>query len=190
MYLFFDTETTGLPRNWKAPVNDTANWPRMVQLAWMLYQPDGTLVESNNHIIFPKGFTIPADAVAVHGISTERARAIGEDLAGILDLFEGLVKKAAVLVAHNIRFDEKIVGAEYIRAGRLDFLASKAKICTMDSGTDYCRIPGPYGYKWPKLSELHQKLFRTAFEEAHNAEADIAATARCFWEMKRLGLVG
>jgi len=30
MYLFFDTETTGLPRNWKAPVTDLDNWPRMV----------------------------------------------------------------------------------------------------------------------------------------------------------------
>lgn len=52
MYLFFDTETTGLPRDWKAPVTNTANWPRMVQLAWLLYEPDGKLGESDNHIIF------------------------------------------------------------------------------------------------------------------------------------------
>ena len=41
--------------------------------------------------------------------------------------------------------------------------------------TDFCAIQGPYGYKWPKLSELHFKLFRTHFEEAHNAAVDIAA---------------
>ncbi len=33
MYLFFDTETTGLPRNWHAPASDLANWPRLIQLA-------------------------------------------------------------------------------------------------------------------------------------------------------------
>ena len=27
MYLFFDVETTGKPKNWKAPVSDTFNWP-------------------------------------------------------------------------------------------------------------------------------------------------------------------
>ena len=32
MYLIFDTETTGLPKNWKAPLTDFDNWPRMVQL--------------------------------------------------------------------------------------------------------------------------------------------------------------
>ena len=35
MYLFFDTETTGLPRNWKAPVTHLNNWPRMIQIAWI-----------------------------------------------------------------------------------------------------------------------------------------------------------
>ena len=27
MYLIFDTETTGLPKNFKAPITDTDNWP-------------------------------------------------------------------------------------------------------------------------------------------------------------------
>ncbi|MBC7525895.1 MAG: 3'-5' exonuclease, partial [Flavobacterium sp.] len=55
--------------------------------------------------------------------------------------------------------------------------------------TNFCAIPGPYGYKWPKLSELHYKLFQTGFEEAHNAAADIQATAKCFWELKRMGKI-
>ena len=84
-------------------------------------------------------------------------------------------------------FDEKIVGAEFLRAGMRNPLPAKRKICTMESTTSFCAIPGPYGYKWPKLSELHYKLFRTGFEEAHNAAVDINATAKCFWELKRLG---
>jgi len=70
-----------------------------------------------------------------------------------------------------------------------DGIFPKRKICTMHSTTDFCAINGPYGYKWPKLSELHYKLFRTDFEEAHNAAADINATARCFWELRRLGKI-
>jgi DNA polymerase III subunit epsilon len=70
-----------------------------------------------------------------------------------------------------------------------DSLPAKNRICTMKSTTNFCAINGPYGYKWPKLSELHFKLFNTGFEEAHNAAVDINATARCFWELKRMGKI-
>jgi len=36
MYLFFDAETTGIPRNYKVPASDHRNWPRLVQIAWLL----------------------------------------------------------------------------------------------------------------------------------------------------------
>ncbi len=189
MYLFFDTETTGLPRDWNAPVTNTANWPRMVQLAWLLYEPDGKLVKSNNHIIFPEGFTIPRDATALHGITTKMAVDQGENLSTILKLLDTLVAESTLLVAHNMNFDERIIGAEFIRNKMKNVLAGKPKICTMESATPFCGIPGRYGYKWPKLSELHYKLFRTHFDEAHNAAVDIAATAKCFWELKRLGVI-
>ena len=66
---------------------------------------------------------------------------------------------------------------------------NKSKLCTMKSSTGYCKIPGNYGYKWPKLSELHLKLFGEDFEEAHDASADINATEKCFWEMRKIGLI-
>ena len=62
MYLFFDTETTGLPRNWKAPVTDLNNWPRLVQLAYLLYDNKGNKISGGDFIIKPNGFTIPTDA--------------------------------------------------------------------------------------------------------------------------------
>ncbi len=75
--------------------------------------------------------------------------------------------------------------AELIRNNMPDIEASKSKICTMQSTTNFCAIEGYYGYKWPKLSELHIKLFGKDFEEAHDASIDIKATAKCFWELKR-----
>ena len=59
----------------------------------------------------------------------------------------------------------------------------------MKSSTDYCRIPGYYGYKWPKLSELHIKLFGEDFDEAHYISVYINATEKCFWEMKKIGII-
>jgi len=59
----------------------------------------------------------------------------------------------------------------------------------MMGSVNYCAINGPYGFKYPKLTELHQKLFNTRFDGAHDALADITATVKCFWEMKKRGLI-
>lgn len=189
MYLFFDTETTGLPRNWKARINDLNNWPRLVQLAWLHYDKDGNKIGGNNYIIKPDDFTIPPDASRVHGISTERALNDGVELLGVLNVFQNLISQTSYLVAHNMSFDEKIVGAEFLRKNMSNGIAAKNKICTMEKSTNYCKLDGPYGYKWPKLSELHYKLFGIRFEEAHNASVDINATAKCFWELKKRDLI-
>lgn len=189
MYLFFDTETTGLPRNWKAPVSDTNNWPRMIQIAWVFTDATGNILDRDSYIIKPEGFTIPIEASKVHRISTERALSEGSDLTTVLNQFNEFIGEAKYIVAHNISFDEKIIGAEFIRNNITTTLFKKPRLCTMHASTNFCRIPGPYGYKWPKLSELHYKLFGEDFEEAHDAAADINATVRSFWEMKSRGII-
>lgn len=189
MYLFFDTETTGLPRNWKAPLTDLDNWPRMVQIAWILSDTKGNRIESDDFIIKPENYKIPIDASRIHGITTERAIKEGEELEKVLIIFNKLVGQADFIVAHNISFDEKILGAELLRKGIRSDFGKKIKLCTMQASTDYCRLPGPYGYKWPKLSELHIILFGEDFDKAHEASIDINATERCFWEMRRIGLI-
>jgi DNA polymerase III epsilon subunit-like protein len=189
MYLFFDTETNGLPRNWKAPISQLSNWPRLVQIAWILFDNEGNEMDRNDHIVKPNGFTISADSSSIHGITTEKALSEGIELQSVLEEFNDQITKAKCLVAHNMSFDEKIMGAEFLRIRQTNTIAPKAKICTMKSTTDYVAILGYYGNKWPTLSELHYKLFGVDFEEAHNAAADINATARCFWEARRRGIL-
>jgi DNA polymerase III subunit epsilon len=189
MYLFFDTETTGLPKNWKAPVTDLNNWPRLVQLAYLFYDLEGNQISGGDYIIKPNGFTIPLESSRIHGISTEKATEEGIELMAVLNEFQQLITQSNYLVAHNMSFDEKIMGAEFLRNGMQNTVMPKPKICTMQSTTNFCAIDGPYGYKWPKLSELHYKLFKTGFDEAHNAAVDISATAKCFWELKRIGKI-
>lgn len=189
MILFFDTETTGLPENWKAPVTDLENWPRMVQLAYLLFDFNGKKIESEDFIIKPNGFMIPIEVSDIHGISTEKAINEGVELQNVLEKFEKIINKSSYLVSHNMSFDEKIVGAEFLRIGKQNPISEKRKICTMESSTNLCELPGPYGFKWPKLSELYYKLFKKQYDEAHNAFIDVKATAKCFWELQRLDII-
>lgn len=186
-YLFFDTETTGLPLNYKAPATDLNNWPRLVQLAYTVYDAEENELARVNRIIKPKGFSIPTEVSKLHGITQERAMQEGINLSDALIEFNEWVNRSNVLVAHNIAFDEKIMGAEFIRNKISDSIEGAKKICTMQASTDYCRIPGPYGYKWPNLQQLHMTLFGLGFGDAHNATADVDATVKCFFELKRLG---
>ena len=189
MYLFFDTETTGLPRNRNVSISDLNNWPRLVQIAWLLCDDSGNQVEGSDYIIKPKGFTIPNSATRIHGITTEKAMEEGVPLGLVLEEFSTLINRSDQLVAHNMEFDEKIVGAEFVRENISNHLFQTSRICTMRTSTDYCKIPGRYGYKWPNLSELHFALFRTEPEEAHNALADVEVCAKCFFELKELGMI-
>ena len=189
MILFFDTETTGLPKKRKAPATDLDNWPRLVQLAYLVYDFDGNLIHSCNEIIKPNGFTIPKAASNVHGITTDIANQRGSNIEEVFELFSIHLKRAKVIVAHNMAYDEKIIGSELIRMGFDNIVDSMEKICTMESTADFCKINGPYGYKWPELKELYRFLFGHDFTGAHNALADIQATAKCYWELIRIGVL-
>jgi DNA polymerase-3 subunit epsilon len=184
--LFFDTETTGIPRNYRAPASDLNNWPRLVQIAWLLADDTGVELASAEYIIKPEGFEIPPEAARIHGITTEMAFREGLEIKSVLDQVMADLEKVSRLVAHNIDFDEKILGAELLRAGHLNAVETKTRVCTMRSATDFCRLPGQYGYKWPKLEELHHKLFDEALQGAHRALVDVRACARCYFELKRL----
>jgi DNA polymerase III subunit epsilon len=189
MFLIFDTETTGLPRSFKAPTSEVDNWPRVVQLAWEAFGVCGRRKLARSQLIRPDGFTIPCDAEKVHGISTELARRRGVPIAAALEAFFGPLAGASLLIAHNFSFDASVLGAEFHRLGIEDPFRRKARLCTMLATTAYCALPGGYGYKWPKLEELHLRLFGDKPGEGHDAAVDVALCARCFFELRRLGVI-
>lgn len=185
MYLFFDTETTGLPLNYKAPVSDSSNWPRLVQIAWSWYDSNGNEWDSYSFIIKPDGFVIPEEVSRIHRVTQERAMAEGVELDEVLRHFSQEVRKAEYVIGHNIDFDDKIVGAEFFRRNMENALEKANKVCTMKNSVNFCRIPnGRGGYKWPNLSELHTSLFNEGFSDAHDALVDVNACAKCFFELK------
>jgi DNA polymerase-3 subunit alpha len=185
MFLIFDTETTGLPQDYNAPVTDSDNWPRVVQIAWQLHDETGKLISAENLIVKPDGFTIPYNSVKIHGITTERALEEGLPLEEVLALFEEARTKAKFVAGHNIEFDVNVMGAEFARSGYPYPIVEAPQLDTKDLSTEYCAIPGGKGgkFKWPTLTELHQKLFNTGFEDAHDAAYDVDATAKCFFAL-------
>ncbi len=188
MYLIFDTETTGLPKRWDAPLSDGENWPRCIQIAWQIHDASGELIAHQDYLIQPTGFTIPFDSEQVHGISTALAEEQGVSLSEVLEDFQAAIKGVAYVVGHNISFDRNIMGAEFLRQGLEDPLEGKTVIdtCTEETAT-LCKLAGGRGgkFKLPTLGELYVDLFQVQFEEAHNATADVEATARAFFELLR-----
>ncbi|TVZ57996.1 DNA polymerase-3 subunit alpha [Flavobacteriaceae bacterium MAR_2010_105] len=188
MYLIFDTETTGLPKRWDAPITDTDNWPRCVQIAWQLHDELGNCIDHQDYLIKPEGFNIPYDAEKIHGISTELAEEQGVPLVEMLQKFNEVLNKTKFVVGQNVGFDLNIMGAEFVRA---DMASKLQQLPVLDTCTEHtaelCQLPGGrYGkFKLPTLTELHEYLFNEPFDEAHNATADVEATTRCFLELVR-----
>ena len=188
MYLIFDTETTGLPKRWDAPVSDVDNWPRCVQIAWQLHDELGNLIEHKDFLIRPDGYDIPFESEKIHGISTALAQEEGVSLQEALGAFDQALERTTFLVGQNVGFDLNVVGAEYWRLEDKDPLAGFPVLDTCTERTaELCQIPGGRGgkFKLPTLTELHEHLFGEAFNEAHNATADVEATTRCFLELLR-----
>jgi DNA polymerase III epsilon subunit-like protein len=190
MFLFLDTETTGLP---KSSSNDLEKWPRVVQLAWSLYDRDGNRESLNSFIIYPTDFVIPMDSARIHGITTERARQEGVSLHKVLPQFNADVEKATMVIAHNLNFDLPIVNTEFMRCRLETNLMKKQNFCTMKPReiVSWCKIPkvSGSGYKWPTLNELHLQLFQEEFTGSHNAGADVEACAKCYFELRKRGII-
>lgn len=187
--VFFDTETTGLPLDYNAPATCVDNWPRLVQLSWIVANGQ-QIVRTEDHIVRPVGFVIPADAASVHGITQERALAEGEDLQSVLQLFARDLEDSQCVVGHNVDFDVNVAGAEFYRNDYENPFEHISRLDTMKSSVEYCKLPGKRGtYKWPRLSELHRILFGCDFSNAHNSMADIKATFDCYWRLKQLGVM-
>ena len=188
MFLIFDTETTGLPKRWNAPLTDSDNWPRCIQIAWQLHDKNGVLLEHEDYLVQPEGFNIPYDAEKIHGISTELAQKNGILLEEVIEKFQKALSKTIFIVGQNLGFDNNIMGAEFHRLGIENPLLNFPVLDTCTELTaQLCQLPGGRGgkFKLPTLSELHTFLFNKPFSEAHNATADVEATTRCFLELIR-----
>lgn len=189
MYIFFDTETNGKILDWKETPKQVDKFPRITQLGYQVYDKDQKLIKEVNKLILPDGWEIPKEPFFIeNGHSTERNLEFGVPIDGVMQEFIKDLLKCEIMIAHNIAFDHPVVCAELIR---LNLKSDKKlkKFCTMKSTTNILKLSGKYGYKWPTLIELNNYLFNTSFDGAHDAMADVTATANCFFELLKRDLI-
>jgi len=192
MYLFIDTETTGLPTRRFAHYTSQDVWPRLVSISWALFPAKDQLFKHVYHVVQPDGFLIPEDATKIHGITTEYALAHGRPLRQVVQEITADVQlwNPWLTIAHNIAFDLPVLLCEISRVGLDTTLKHLPSFCTMVAGTEFCALPhaSGEGHKWPRLHELHTKLFGVGFTGQHDASQDVLACARCYFQLADIGL--
>jgi DNA polymerase III epsilon subunit-like protein len=189
-YLFFDTETTGLPVKRNESPQNLSNWPYIVQIAWMLVDEHGLQIANGSNII-KQNVSISYQATAIHHITTEKMLREGVSPQTVYADFLESVENTEYIIAHNLEFDLPILECELLRNGFDNtVLKQKKYFCTMKYGKELCRVYDRTGRrKNPKLSELFGELYFSdstlQFEGLHSAAADMLVTYRCFMKMKQ-----
>jgi DNA polymerase III epsilon subunit-like protein len=163
--MFFDTETTGLPKCRDQAYKSPGNWPHIVSIAWII--PG---VKKEYFLIKPQ-WEIPQESIRIHGITYEKALKEGSDLLEVMDKFwVDLGDKP--LIAHNVEFDTNVlINAEMWDLRRV-YPPIKKTYCTMELTRNILKLPGYKGYKSPKLSELYEFIFKKKPEGLHNSLKD------------------
>jgi DNA polymerase-3 subunit epsilon len=195
--LVFDTETTGLPLDYNAPVHDSSKWPHIVQLSFILYDTEQKTVLNYSDCIIDidPSVHISPESIAVHHITAERCHREGLPIREVLTELGENVDEADIIVGHNIMFDKRMLMAELHRHNLPNFLYCNKNFqtvpdyCTMKRTTELCKIPvvnkntGKTYNKWPTLSELHNYLFANTPYGTHDAMADVLICLRCYIQL-------
>ena len=201
--IVFDTETTGFPDragyDKSYPPWAIAHYAkcRVIQLAYAVYEigrgGKAKLVGEKMSYIQPDGWSVPADAMAIHGKTTEFLISYGRPIRDVLTEFEGDLSGCLLLVGHNVEFDKNAMAAEAWRYGMGDLgakIAAFTAVCTMRAAKEFCGAVNDKGVvKFPRLAELYTKIFGREPDNQHDALGDVRATAQCYFHMRELMLV-
>lgn len=188
-YLFFDTETTGLPIDRSPATKTDGIWPNIVSIAWILADDDSTILHSEYNIVKPKGWIIPEESIAIHKINQTTAEKYGIELKTVIDRFLWYVNECDVIVAHNLYFDKNVINnALKWQLGRSLMLDDykKRMFCTMQNGRPLVGIPSKTAgkFKSPKLSEMYKEVFGVEPSGTlHNAMTDTQILMECFYKI-------
>ncbi len=184
-YIFIDTETSGIPERLDIPVSETKQWPSILQLAWIVVDLDGNLVKEENHYLKNRGVKIDPRSYQMHRITNEGLQKKGVSKRGMLKrLYKDIKRYNALIVAHFVEFDMKMLAVENIRL-RLELdLHQLPTYCTMLNSAGENRHPDR---TYPSLGELYRHYFNKPMKNEHDALYDARAAAECFLEMTEKG---
>ena len=194
--LTFDTETTGLPKRYNGSIHDSDNWPHIVQLSILLYDLDAqeTIAVHDFIIKLPESVVMTQENTDIHGITNEMSSQKGVNIKEALLCMSACLDDARVLVAHNLEFDANMIAVECNRVGYPNILRIKSFVeyCTMLHGMKLCNLKmisrktNREIVKFPKLIELHQKLFNEVPNNLHNSLVDVFVCFRCYHKLTQV----
>ncbi|OCX54779.1 DNA polymerase III subunit epsilon [Mucilaginibacter sp. PPCGB 2223] len=181
--LFIDTETSGLPKNWKLPYADNANWPTAVQVSWVIYDEHRREVKREDHYVSNNDLAISKQAYKIHGLSAEFLSQHGDSRKQVMKLlYQDLEKYKPLVVGHFVELDYHITGVDFFRVEMEQPMNRLPMFCTMLATKNMVRNPQMH---YLKLGELYELLFNKPLGNQHNAMTDALATAECFFELQR-----
>jgi DNA polymerase-3 subunit alpha len=184
--LVIDTETTGLTPSGYKNVTDSELWSvcRIVQIAWSLFNPDGTEISSEVYTILPDKFVIPEMSSKIHGITNEIANQTGIEIREVFKKLDSILDISDIIVAHNMSFDESVILSEMYRYKEVDVIEkwkNKNKKCTMMMENKNNRK-----VKFMKLSDLYKKYFsKDPDVQLHRADNDVKLCADIYFAMTK-----
>ena len=184
----FDTETTWFIDKKE---NDLTKQPRIIQFAGILWDLENWIFKEEKRVdilINPK-MPIPFESSKVHhlyDIDVKNAPFIEDKIDEIMSY----INDSDAIIWHNIEYDEDMIKIELKRLNQEYRYQPKQVICTMKNTVDFCAIKWNWErFKYPKLWELHKKLFDEYFIWAHDAMTDVEATLRCFVELAKTWII-
>ena len=197
LVLCFDTETTGLPEGRHISIYETAKWPHIVQLSFMVYDTEKReVVQEYDEIIrIGDNVELTPKSVEIHGITREIIEKRGIPIGQALCAFKCALNNTDCSIGHNLSFDKRLLIVESIRNKGFDAsddsivqLHFGKEYCTMLNSIDVCKIKmlrkdGSIYYKYPTLLELHKNLFRIKPHNAHNSKVDVLICLRCYCKL-------
>ncbi len=186
MYLIYDVSAIGTPASYKVPFSDTFNWPRMIHISWIILNKELKPIGDFDRIVKPDGFVFTEEIQKKSKIDAEDIEKKALPIADILTSFNESAQQCEFVFSHNLKFNENVLAAEYMRL-RMDIaMFKKERFCLMEESTYYCKLASKTGgYKWPTLSELHAICFNSSYTPLNNARADVIAATRCFIKLMR-----
>lgn len=172
MYLFIDTETTGIHN------------AKIVELAALLTDEHGKEMSSMN-VLINNNVEIPAQVTDIHGITTEMCEDYGIHLNNALDMFVALHDKAKLVIAHNAQFDIRMIK----EALNKRMFTWNPSYCTMLKSVNVCKLPkanGHAGWKYPKLAEALEIVCGEKPMTSHRAMADVVSCKKIYFKLREL----
>ncbi len=183
--LFIDTEASGLPKKWNAPYSKVNNWPFSLQISWLVYKRNGTLVKKENHYISNNDFKIAPAAQQIHGITREFLARQGEPRHKVLELLaQDMQLYQPMLIGHFMELDFHVINADFFRSGVENPIINSPMFCTMIASKHLLRHPQN---KYLRLGDLYEFLFNRPLLHQHDALVDASATADCFFALLKNG---